>query len=255
VRAARTTARTDAAIAWQHSCQALIVDSVEPWSHGSVLRTPLAPDWWDANLVRLEGPDPGLSADELIALVDGLQADLQHRRLVVEDEAAGLRLRDGFADAGWETERLVMLLRAGPAPEAPEDVVEAPYADTRALRLEWHHSSDWGDEEALHLDSADAVAARIGTRAFVARGDDGRLRGFCSLLSGADGAEVDQAYVTPAARGHGLGARLISAALAAGGHHTNWIVADDEGRPKGLYQRLGFEPAWRWHTFTRLPPS
>ena len=69
MRAARTTARTDAAIAWQHTCQALIVDVVEPWAHGSVLRSPLAPDWWDANLVRLEGPDPGMSAAELMAVV------------------------------------------------------------------------------------------------------------------------------------------------------------------------------------------
>jgi GNAT superfamily N-acetyltransferase len=228
---------------------------VEPWAHGSVLRSPLAPDWWDANLVRVEGPDTGLQASELIALADGLQAELQHRRVVVEDEAAADRLRPQFAAAGWETERLVMLLRSGPPPEPPADVAEAPYAETRALRLEWHHSSDWGDEEALHLDSADAVAERIGTRAFVARGDDGTPIGFCSLLSapGVDAAEVDQAYVTPSHRGRGLGARLIAAALAGGGHHTNWIVADDEGRPKGLYQRLGFEPAWRWCTFTRLP--
>ena len=224
---------------------------MEPWAHGSVLRSPLAPDWWDANMVRLEGPDPGLSAAELMAALDELQADLQHRRVLIEDEAAGVRLRDDFADAEWETERLVMLLRSGPPPDAPPDVAEAPYADTRALRLEWHHSSDWGDE-ALHLDSADAVAIRIGTRAFVTRGE---IVGFCSMYSGDDAAEIDQAYVTPSARGRGLGARLISAALAAGGHHTNWIVADDEGRPKGLYQRLGFEPAWRWHTFTRLPPG
>jgi ribosomal protein S18 acetylase RimI-like enzyme len=228
----------------------VIVDAVDRWAHGSVLRSPLAPDWWDANLVRVEGPDPGLSAAELIAQADGLQAGWQHRRIVVEDEAAGVRLRDDFADAGWETERLVMLLRAGPPPDPPDDVVEAPNADTRALRLEWHHSSDWGDEEALHLDSADAVATRIGTRAFVTRGE---IAGFCSMVSGTDAAEIDQAYVTPSARGRGLGARLISAALAAGGHHTNWIVADDEGRPKGLYQRLGFEPVWRFHTFTRLP--
>jgi GNAT superfamily N-acetyltransferase len=201
-------------------------------------------------MVRVEGPDPGLSADELIAAVDALQADLQHRRVLIEDEVAGARLRDAFADAGWETERLVMLLRSGPPPAAPDDVVEVPYADTRALRLEWHHSGDWGDEEALHLDSAEAVATRIGTRAFATRGE---ITGFCTLYGGSDAAEIDQAYVTPSARGHGLGARLISGALAAGGHHTNWIVADDEGRPKGLYQRLGFEPVWRWHTFTRLP--
>jgi GNAT superfamily N-acetyltransferase len=226
---------------------------VEPWAYGSVLRTPLAPDWWDANLVRVEGPDPGISAAELMALAGDLQADLQHRRLVIEDEAAGARLREDFADAGWETERLVTLLRSGPPPDAPDDVEEAAYADTRALRLEWHNSEDWGDEEALHLDSAEAVAVRIGTRAFVARGEDGEPIGFCTLFAGDGGAEVDQAYVTPSARDGGLGARLIAAALAAGGHHTNWIVADDEGRPKGLYQRLGFEPVWRWHIFTRLP--
>ena len=218
-----------------------------------MLRTPLAPDWWDANLVRVEGPDPGIAAAELMALVGDLQADLQHRRVVIEDEAAGVRLREDFADAGWETERLVTLLRAGPPPAPPADIEEAPYADTRALRLEWHHSEDWGDEEALHLDSAETVAVRIGTRAFVARAEDRVPIGFCTLFAGTDGAEVDQAYVTPSARDRGLGARLIAAALAAGGHHTNWIVADDEGRPKGLYQRLGFEPVWRWHIFTRLP--
>ena len=222
---------------------------MEPWSHGSVLRTPLAPDWWDANLVRVEGPDTGVSAAALIEQVDDLQADLQHRRVVVEVEAAAIRLRADFDAAGWETERLVMLLRSGPPPDAPDDVVEAPYADTRALRLEWHESWNTG-EEALHLDSADAVATRIGTRAFVTRGE---IVGFCSMVSGEDAAEIDQAYVTPAARGRGLGARLISAALAAGGHHTNWIVADDEGRPKGLYQRLGFEPVWRWGVFTKPP--
>jgi len=214
-----------------------------------VLRTPLAPDWWDANLVRVEGPDTGLPAAELIARADELQADLQHRRVVVEDTAAADRLRPDFDAAGWETERLVMLLRSGPPPDAPDDVVEAPYADTRALRLEWHESWNTG-EEALHLDSADAVATRIGTRAFVTRGE---IVGFCSMVSGEDAAEIDQAYVTPAARGRGLGARLISAALAAGGHHTNWIVADDEGRPKGLYQRLGFKPVWRWGVFTKPP--
>jgi GNAT superfamily N-acetyltransferase len=146
------------------------------------------------------------------------------------------------------------MLREGPPPEAPDDVVEAPYPDTRALRVEWHHAEDWGDEEALHLDSADAVAARNGNRAFVMR-RTGRIIGFASLFSppGFDGAEVDQAYVTPASRGRGIGSRLIEGALAGGGHHTNWIVADDEGRPKDLYSRLGFEPVWRWMTLTRLP--
>jgi hypothetical protein len=32
-----------------------------------------------------------------------------------------------------------------------------------------------------------------------------------------------------------------------------WIVADDEDRPKELYARLGFRPAWTAMEFQRLP--
>jgi hypothetical protein len=32
-----------------------------------------------------------------------------------------------------------------------------------------------------------------------------------------------------------------------------WIVADDEARPKQLYERLGFRPAWTATQMTRLP--
>jgi hypothetical protein len=32
-----------------------------------------------------------------------------------------------------------------------------------------------------------------------------------------------------------------------------WIVADDEGRPKQLYSRLGFSPAWTAVQMLRLP--
>jgi hypothetical protein len=30
-----------------------------------------------------------------------------------------------------------------------------------------------------------------------------------------------------------------------------WICADDEGRPKHLYERLGFRPAWTMFEFMR----
>jgi GNAT superfamily N-acetyltransferase len=204
--------------------------------------------------VRVEGPDPGLSAAELMETVDVLQDGLRHRRIVIEDEAAGERLRPAFREAGWIADRLLVMLREGPPPEAPADVVEVPFPDTRPLRLEWHRSEDWGDEEALHLESAEVVAARNGDRAFVVRADDEPV-GFSALFSppGFGGAEVEQVYVTPAHRGRGIGARLIEGALAAGGHSTNWIVADDEDRPKLLYQRLGFRPVWRRFSFVRVP--
>lgn len=233
-----------------------MVGSRARWAHGTVLSTPLAPDYWDVNTIRVEGPDSGLTAAELMDMADVLQDGLRHRRIEVEDEAAGTRLRPAFHAALWRDERLVMMLRDGPPPEWPPDVEEVPFPETRALRLEWHHSEAWGDEEALHMDSAEAVAARNGNRAFVVR-EGGDAIGFCSLFSPPrlDAAEIDQAYVSPAHRGKGLGGRLIAGALAAGGHDTNWIVADDDGRPKLLYQRLGFAPVWHWHTYTRLPPA
>jgi ribosomal protein S18 acetylase RimI-like enzyme len=231
-----------------------MVSRLEPWAHGTVLRTPLAPDWWDVNLVRLETTEPGLNAVELLEMVDVLQRGLRHRKLVVEDEATGARLRDGFRKAGWMTERLVAMLRDGAPPAMPPEVVEVPFASTRPLRLEWHADSDWGDDDTQHLISAEAVAARNGDRAFAAL-DDGTAIGFVAYFSppGFGAGEIEQAYVTPAARGRGIGSRLISAALAAGGHDANWIVADDEDRPKQLYERLGFRAVWRRHEFTLVP--
>jgi ribosomal protein S18 acetylase RimI-like enzyme len=58
-------------------------------------------------------------------------------------------------------------------------------------------------------------------------------------------AEVAQVYVSPGYRGGGFGTALTSTAIeAARDADETWIVADDEGRPKELYSRLGFRPVW-----------
>jgi len=59
--------------------------------------------------------------------------------------------------------------------------------------------------------------------------------------------------VTPRARGKGVGARLVESALAAGGRDTAWVIADDDGLARALYQRLGFETVWLQHAFLRQP--
>ncbi len=45
----------------------------------------------------------------------------------------------------------------------------------------------------------------------------------------------------------------MEAALAAGGREVAWVVADDEGRARALYERLGFETVWRLYAFVRQP--
>jgi GNAT superfamily N-acetyltransferase len=177
-----------------------------------------------------------------------------HRKLELEDEALGARLRPAFAAAGWFTERLALMHRDGPPPAPPAGPVEAPYAATRDLRVEWYTGDDVGSAEDKRQFAAvqEPIAARRGLRAFVL-GDPPLA--YATLAEAGDAVEVDQLYVSPAHRGRGLGATLVAAALAAGGRSAAWIEADDEDRPRALYERLGFATAWIRHAFTRLPPA
>jgi hypothetical protein len=173
---ARTTTRTRPAeaAAWRHRSHALVCDAVEPWEHGTVVRCTAHPGFWDYNVVRLEGPDPGVSVDELAAAADRLQGDLRHRRVDVEDEAAGARLRPGFGALGWKVERLMWL--ALHEPPAGPDFEEAPVAETRALRLEWARSEGLEVSQAEFERQADAeedVSRRLGMRALVERDEHG----------------------------------------------------------------------------------
>ena len=63
-----------------------------------------------------EDGDPGLDAEALAAAAEPRLADLDHRRIEVEDEAAGARVAPGFAAMGWVVERLAFLHRELPAP-------------------------------------------------------------------------------------------------------------------------------------------
>jgi ribosomal protein S18 acetylase RimI-like enzyme len=237
-------------VAWLHGQQALECDEVSPWAHGTVLRTPSAPSHWDCNLLRVE--HGSLDAAALMAAADELQAGLRHRKVEVDDEAGGARLRPEFAAAGWDTERLALMHRAGPPPAPPAGPVEVPYAATRDLRAEWYTGDDLGSAEEMRRFAAsqEPIAARRGLRAFVL-GDPPLA--YVTLAQAGDAVEIDQLYVSPSHRGRGLGSTLVAAALAAGGTSAAWIEADDEDRPRALYERLGFTTVWIRYAFTRLP--
>jgi GNAT superfamily N-acetyltransferase len=247
-----------AAIAWRHAQQAAVCDRAVPWEHGTAVFATDVPSFWTYNSVRVEGPDAGLETAELAGVADRLQADLAHRYVEVEDEAAGARVRPGFTALGWTTERLVWMALDGPprGAQAPAAISEIAFARTRPLREAW--ASDWagGREQARgFLAVEERVAERRGTRAMAAWGDDGEVIGFASFSVVGTTAEVEQAFVDPARRGGGIGGALVAAAVAAAGAEKSFIVADDEGDPKRLYARLGFAPVWIQHVFTRKPPG
>ena len=220
------------------------------------MRCTAHPGFWAYNCLRLEAPDPGLRASELAAEADRLQGDLRHRRIEVEDEVAGGRLRPGFDLLGWKTTRLVWLALSDP-PDAPQ-FEEVPVAVTRDLRLEWARSEGFEISEREFRRQADAeedVGRRRDLRALVERDAAGRPVAYVTFLTDGETAEVEQAYVEPARRGRGMGGGLVAAAARAAGASETFIVADDEGDPKRLYQRLGFRPVWIQHEFTRRPSA
>jgi GNAT superfamily N-acetyltransferase len=213
------------------------------------------PEWWDYNSVRVEGPDPGVDAETLISAADTLQRGLRHRQIEVFEQAAGERLRPAFADRGWTVERLAWLERAGPPPTG-DDLEEVPFRDTRDLRIEWMRSLPWMNDDAAiarFVDHEDAVAELRGTRTLVIRDDGAAPSGYVSFVAQDGGAEVEQAYVTPALRNQGLGGALVAAAVRAARATETFIIADDEGDSKRLYERLGFAPVWIQHVFLTRP--
>ncbi len=250
---ARTKTRTDArsrAIAWRHAEHRRICDVVEPHEYGTSVQCTFMPTFWFFNSLRVEGPDPGVSADALVHAADVLQGHLGHRLVEVEDETAGARLRPGFEALGWAAEALAWLRLDEPAP-GPE-LAEVPFPETRALRLEWAAQSPWAeDAEAARRFSEheDRTAELRGSRALMAPGG----AGFVSFRRDGDTAEVEQVYVTESERGRGTGGALVTAAVRAAGAPETFIVADAEGDSKRLYERLGFREVWIQHVFTRRP--
>jgi GNAT superfamily N-acetyltransferase len=246
------------AVAWRHGFHAAVCDRIEPWAHGTVVRAADVPSYFEYNLARVEGPDPGLSAEALAAAAEPHLEGLEHRRIEIEDAATGERVREGFEAMGWVAERLAFLHRELPAGarsgmHGAELRVEA-FEASRPLRLAWQGESIWDDPPDFFL-IEESVAARRATRCVVGYAD-GEPAGFSAFSVRGDAVEVELVFCLPERRNVGLGGDLVARALAeayAGGAAHGLIEADDEGAAKRLYERLGFRTAWVRHVFTRRP--
>jgi GNAT superfamily N-acetyltransferase len=246
---------TARARAWRNAAQAAVCDVIEPWEHGTILRATRHPNYYDLNVVRVED-DPDLSVEELAAVADRALADLPHRRLDFDLAEAGDRLRAGFQAAGWRSERLLWMRHDGSVPPGPEITVEeVPYDEVHDLRVTWHEEDFPGlDDAGFYQREAREVALSRAARVLVVR--EGRTPVAFAQLErpGADAAEITHVYVHPDYRGAGRGTAMTRAAIQAASDVGDlWIVADDEDRPKQLYSRLGFRPAWTMLEFLRPP--
>ena len=113
----------DRARAWRRAALEAVCDRIEPWEHGTVMRASRYPSYYDFNVVWVDG-DPGLSADELIAVADAELAGLDHRRLDFELAEAAERVRTELEAARWEATRLAWMRHTEPLPPGPAVEVE-----------------------------------------------------------------------------------------------------------------------------------
>jgi ribosomal protein S18 acetylase RimI-like enzyme len=238
---------------WRRAGMDAACDVVEPWQHGTVWRATRYPSYYDYNVLWVEG-DPGLSADELIAAADSALAGLEHRRIDFERAEAGDLVRSELEAAHWEATRLVWMLHTEPLPPGPEiQVTEVGYDAVLDLRHAWH-AEDFRDLDTRdYLENARDVAMTRDVQVLAAVEADEPV-GFAQVERMDAAAEVTQVYVLPERRGGGRGTAITRAAIEAAGEVEElWIVADDEGRPKQLYARLGFRAAWTSMEFLRVP--
>ena len=239
--------------AWRTAGLAAVCDVLEPWAHGTVARATRYPNYFDFNLVRV-ADDPGMSVDELVAVADEALGGLIHRRLDFDEIEVAERLRPGFHALGWKSLRLLwMRHEAAPPATGPLLVEEVPYDDVHGLRLTWYEEDHPDQIAGGYHDQAREVSMLRGARVLAAC-EAGRPVAFAQLERAGDGAEITQVYVHPDYRGGGRGTAMTRAAIEAAGEVRDlWIAADDEDRPKELYARLGFRPAWTSMEITRWP--
>ena len=198
-----------------------------------------------------------MDAAELAAFADSALDGLEHRRIDFELIEPARARRSDLERLGWKATSLLWMHHRDPSAVAAGEeieVEEAPYEAADALRLAWHLEDSDGVRVRRVLprgrprDRDEQGRAASSSSASVASRSS-----FAQLERFGDGAEISQVYVHPDHRGQGRGTAMTRAAIAASADARDvWIVADDEDRPKRLYERLGFRPVHRSMELLRL---
>jgi GNAT superfamily N-acetyltransferase len=239
--------------AWRTAALEAICDVLEPWECGTIARATRYPSYYNFNLVRMER-DAAVSVPELLAVAERALDGLAHRRVDIEVAGAAERLSGGFEAAGWRSSRVVWMRHETEPAAGPEVAVEpVPYDEVHPLRVLWHREEMPTVEPGAFFGYAREVALTLGARVLAVRARE-RPVAFAQIERHGHGVEISEVYVHPDHRGHGLGTAVTRAAVRQAGRPRDlWISADDEGRPKNLYARLGFRAVCTTLECTRLP--
>ena len=217
---------------------------------------------WDHNFVRVDSNDAP-PANELIDLADRLHRERNRpfRSIPVFDPRASQRLSPTFHEQGWRRDGVVVMVHRR-APDRPQLGVDARECDEdtiRDLRDQLRHEEDDEDvtEEVIEQWGRLDVLARpyAATRWFAAF-DEGLPVSLCEVYSDGRTAQIEDVATLESHRNRGFARANVLAALdtAQRDHDLVFLVAAEDGWPKTLYRKLGFDEVGRWDHFILKNP-
>ena len=235
-----------------------------PW--GVVISDARYPTIYDANHAGILESAPDLELDEVRGALHPTlrRAGATHEHIEVMDVSDPCPATDALrAEQQRVTSDVVMRYEGAGAEPVSDARVEEVWASDDDFRRVYRESrNEFG--ETLSEEVVDQLVARdwevfvpAGMR-FFAGMIDGRIAGFTSLIPRGDTAYVDNVVTLPAYRRRGVASATVTRALAEAGSQglsTVFLLAEENGDPQRLYERLGFRVVSRAMGFTRpLPP-
>ena len=249
-----------------------------PW--GVVKADPRYPVVWDANYAAVYEEAPGLGLDELLGrlravrMAAGAQGDHVEfwetaiacpALLELREVAAGEASPDGAEpDDGsfWPLEPDVVMVYEGSGSDPLPEVAVRELTDPEEDFWAWYETTrrSWGkeftDRVVEQLNARDReVLNPAGLRLFVGFLEGERV-GFASLLSLAGVGYLDNVVTVPEARRRGVASATVTAAVRASqaaGDRAVYLLAEEDGAPQRLYERLGFRVRARVESFHAGP--
>lgn len=222
----------------------------QPLPFGTLLLNDDYPASHAHNFVRVEGPQPSLTADRLDAEAERLlraEAGRQHLQVLIEDETTATRLMPALRQLGWSATPLVYMVSRG-EPTIPSPA-RAEVVDWEAVRplVQLDFRSDprtSGDDVVRQLTDRREAIARATHLRHVAAPAGGPYASRADLYSDGRTLQIESVVTLSEARNRGLARAVVLEGVRVAreeGHDLVFLVAEEDDWPKALYQRLGFE--------------
>jgi hypothetical protein len=239
-----------------------VSERVDTYVWGRAFLSPTLNRVWDANCIVVERFR--MTADEIVEAADeaiGSQG-MEHRTVVILDEAEGRRLVPDFESRGWESEPGVyMIWRRSPDREPAVEVAECRQQEIEDLRRRIIRAQlaeiGQGNEVVVEqlLEWERRIGEVDGDRWFVAPAD-GEPASACRLLARDGIGQVEDVGTLAPSRNRGLARAVTLAAAGASkrdGNELTYLGALANDWPRLLYAKLGFDEVGGAYDFKRRP--